>query len=400
MQRRHFLRTGIGCNALAARGALGGLLALPAAFPVARAASALRVGVLIPLSGPAALFGPSSRSCAELAAAEINARGGLAGREIQLVFGDAGGAPDEAARIATGLWRSEGAEAFVGMHDSAVRAALVRLFDGALPYIYTPTYEGGGCAQGTLYLGETPAQQLGPVIPWLAAQRGLKRWYLIGNDYAWPRETNLAAKRFIAASKGSVVGEEYVGFSTENFDDALAAIKSSRADAVLITLVGGASVAFNRSFAAHGMAAKTARLGTLIEENTLSAIGAPAAANLYASSGYFASLRTPLARAFGERYATRFGREAPPLNVLAQSCYEGLLLLEALVRRTGSLRAAVLDKASEWLLFDGPRGTTVMRGRHAIRDIYLAQAEGSAFKVIKTFEAVDPAQACRVKLAA
>jgi hypothetical protein len=64
------------------------------------------------------------------------------------------------------------------------------------------------------------------------------------------------------------------------------------------------------------------------------------------------------------------------------------------------LQPAALDKASEWLLFDGPRGTTVMRGRHAIRDIYVAQVEGAVFKVVKTFEAVDPAQTCKVRLAA
>jgi urea transport system substrate-binding protein len=331
MNRRLFARAGVGWGALAARAACTAGLGWPATSLMARAAAPLRVGVLIPISGPAALFGPSSRNCAELAAAEINARGGLAGRELKLIFGDAGGVPADVAGAAAKLWRADGAEAFVGMHDSAVRAALIRLFEGELPYIYTPTYEGGECAAGTYYLGETPAQQLRPVLPWLAAERGLKRWYLIGNDYDWPRQTNQAARRFIAAAGGSVVGEEYVGFSTDTFDEILDKIKASSADAVLITLVGGASIAFNRAFAARGMAAKTARLGTLIEENTLAAIGVASAMNLYVSSGYFAALRMAPARAFSERYSMRFGRDAPQLNVLAQSCYEGLLLLEALV---------------------------------------------------------------------
>jgi len=61
---------------------------------------AVKIGMLIPQSGPAALFGPSSKSCAELAAEEINARGGLAGRRIELVFGDAGLPPAEVSQAA------------------------------------------------------------------------------------------------------------------------------------------------------------------------------------------------------------------------------------------------------------------------------------------------------------
>ena len=91
------------------------------------------------------------------------------------------------------------------MHDSAVRGALTNLFKGQVPYIYTPVYEGGECSSGTYVLGETPAQQLEPVIPWMAAKQGIaSKWYLIGNDYNWPRDTNAAAKGYIEASGGTV----------------------------------------------------------------------------------------------------------------------------------------------------------------------------------------------------
>jgi hypothetical protein len=66
--------------------------------------------------------------------------------------------------------------------------------------------------------GETPAQQLAPVIPWLAENEGASRWYLIGNDYNWPRDTNAAAKEIIADAGGEVVGEEYVPLGSSDFD--------------------------------------------------------------------------------------------------------------------------------------------------------------------------------------
>jgi len=355
----------------------------------------LKIGMLVPLSGPAGLFGSSCRNCSEIGAAEINARGGIVGRPVELRYADAGVAPAEVVRAATAL-RQEGVSAFVGMHDSAVRVALTQQFKGQVAYVYTPTYEGGECSRGTYVLGETPSQQLRPVIPWMALQMGVRRWYLIGNDYNWPRGTNTAAKTYIAGSGGTVVGEEYAPFGVDDFEEALNRIRDSRADAVLITLVGGASVRFNQAFAARKMANKVIRLGTLLEENTLRAIGAASSMNLYASSGYFATIRTPAAKLFAAEYATRFGADGPQLNVLAQSCYEGLRLLEVMGNKAQGFNVERLEQIAQWQITEGPRGMTVLHGRHAIRDIYVGKAEGAVFNIVKTFEAVRALEDCQM----
>lgn len=361
----------------------------------ASAAEPARVGVLIPQSGPAGLFGPSCRNCAELVAEEINSRGGLAGRPLALAFADAGAAPAQVSQTALKLWKADKMEAFVGMHDSAVRGALVGLFRGQVPYVYTPTYEGGECAAGTFVLGETPSQQLEPAIPFLVQEQKAKRWFLIGNDYNWPRDTNAAAKKFLAAAGAQVVGEEYLPFTVDNFDASLARIRDSKADAVLITLVGGASVGFNRAFASFGLASKALRLGTLIEENTLAGIGAQNAANLYSVAGYFVGIPTAQAAGLERRYAKKFGDNAPTLNALAESCGEGLLLLETMAKNTGGLDIRKIEAVREGLRYDGPRGRTALTARHATRDIFLAKAEGTAFKVVKTFAQVPSGQACK-----
>ncbi|MEZ5738827.1 MAG: ABC transporter substrate-binding protein [Burkholderiaceae bacterium] len=140
-------------------------------------ADSVRIGVLIPRSGPAGLFGPSSENAAILAARQINERGGIGGRKVELVFGDVGVPPAQAVQTAMRLWKSDGVAAFVGMHDSAVREALIGRFNGAVPYVYTPVYEGGECSPAVFVVGETPAQQLQPVIPWLAKETGVSRWY-------------------------------------------------------------------------------------------------------------------------------------------------------------------------------------------------------------------------------
>lgn len=383
MDRRHFIQSVTAATAAAA---------VPRVF----AASPLKVAVLIPMSGPAGLFGPSSKDCAELAADTINGRGGILGRKLDLLFGDAGVPPAESSQTALKLWKGSGAEAFIGMHDSAVREALVGLFRGQVPYFYTPVYEGGECATGTYMNGATPEQQLEPVIPWIASERKPTKWYLIGNDYVWPRKTNAAAKSYIAPTGAKVVGEEYLPFTVSNFDSSLARIRDTGADAVLVTLVGGASVNFNKAFASFGLADKALRLGTLIEENTLAGIGLENAKNLFSSAAYFANLQTPAAREFAQAYAKRFGPKAPALNDLAESVYEGFLMLEAIARRAHSLEVAKMDPASQGASYQGPRGTITMESRHVNQNIYLADVDAGGFRVIKTFPDVKSGQTCKV----
>ena len=387
MNRREVLKTSIAAAALC-------VVAPRLLAPSARAADPLKVGVLIPISGPAGLFGPSCRNCTALAVDEINAAGGILGRTVEPVFADVGGPPADATKAALKLWKGEGVEAFIGMHDSAVRGALTNLFKGQVPYVYTPVYEGGECSAGTWVLGETPTQQLEPVVPWMASNRGASRWYLIGNDYNWPRDTNAAAKGYIGAAGGTVVGEEYLPFTADNFDSNLAKIKETGADAVLVTLVGGASVGFNRAFASFGLPGQALRLGTLIEENTLAGIGAESSANLFSSAGYFASIDTPAANAFADAYTAAFGADAPVLNTLGESCYEGFKLLDALAERAGALSPAEMDEAADGTSYDGPRGRATMQDRHVSQDIYLAAAAGVEFRVIETFPNVGAGNNC------
>ena len=343
------------------------------------ATAEIKIGVLVPDSGPAGLFGPSTRNSATLAAMKINAAGGINGEKIKLVFADVGVPPAEASQAALRLWKGEGVKAFVGMHDSAVREALVGRFKGQVPYVYTPVYEGNACAAGLYVTGETPSQQLAPVIPYLMAEKSVSKWYLIGHDYNWPRDTNKLAKQYIAKAGGEVVGEEYLPFTVAEFDSSLQKIKQSGADGVLITLVGGGSVGFNVAFAGFGLDKQAIRLGTLIEENTLAGIGAANANRLYSSAGYFASVKSKDAVNFGADYAKAFGADAAALNTLGQSAYEGLMLLTALANKAGSLDVKAMDAVAEGISYDSPRGAAILKGKHAAQTIYVADGTGVSF---------------------
>ncbi len=142
---------------------------VPGLVRPAKAAGDFKIGLFIALSGPASLFGPTQRACAELAADEVNKNGGILGRQIKLFPTDAGGPPAETAKSAVRLMLEENVDLFIGSHDSATRQALVSTIKGKVPYIYTPVYEGGECAFNVYCLGETPNQQARPSIGWMPA---------------------------------------------------------------------------------------------------------------------------------------------------------------------------------------------------------------------------------------
>jgi len=294
----------------AAAGAAFGTM--PGLIRPAAAANEFKIGLFIALSGPASLFGPTQRACAELATEEINKAGGIMGRQIKLIPTDAGGPPAETTKSAIRLMLEENVDVFVGSHDSATREALVGTIKGKVPYVYTPVYEGSECSFNTYVTADTPEQQIRPSLTWMMKDKGAKSIHMIGDDYVWPRKCNEQAKKYIAENGGKVAAEEYVPFGAPNkFEEVVTRIKSAKPDAVLITLVGADNVNFNRTFAGFGLDKDIARLSLLLEENTLHGVGADSSKNLYSCMSYYENAPSPAAKKFKADYVAKFGDKAP-----------------------------------------------------------------------------------------
>jgi ABC-type branched-subunit amino acid transport system substrate-binding protein len=355
----------------------------PAAAPNRDKSPVYNVGLFVPLSSAAAVWGPSCAACAELAVDEINRAGGLSGREINLITVDAGARPEDVADVAEQLLDCNAIDAVVGMHISNVREALAPRIAGRVPYVYTPLYEGGEFHPGVYAIGETPEDQLKPALTWMAMQRGARRWALVGNDYVWPRANHALARRFIADFGGDVVDEVYLPLGTEDYEPCLERLAETGADAVLVSLVGQDAIAFNRAFGEHDMHRRMLRLSTAMDENTLLGIGVRNTINLFAASGYFTSLETDANHAFIERYRSRFGMRAPVPGALGQSVYEGFSFLNA----------ALKTQQGRPVRIPGVRGSVYLDNSRKGVPIYLAEADGVGFHVLPKSLRLPPSSA-------
>lgn len=369
---------------------------LPGLIRPAAAATDFKIGLFIALSGPASLFGPTQKACAELATDEINKDGGILGRQIKLIPTDAGGPPAESTKSAIRLMLEENVDMFVGSHDSATREALVATIKGKVPYIYTPVYEGGECAFNTYVIADTPEQQIRPSVAYMMKDRGAKSVYLIGDDYVWPRKCNEHAKKYVAENGGSVAAEEYVPFGAPNkFEEIVTRIKSAKPDMVLITLVGADNVNFNRTFAGFGLDKDIARLSLLLEENTLLGIGPESSNNLFSSMSYYANAPGEANKKFKKAYFAKFGDKAPQLGLIGADCYGGIYCAQVLATKAGGTDAKKCMAASEGLTFPTAAGQVTMRGRHVDKTMFLATCKGTEFDIIKTFADVKSGDACK-----
>ncbi|MDX2535034.1 substrate-binding domain-containing protein [Streptomyces scabiei] len=350
-------------------------------------ASAFNVALVYPMRGPAGIFGPACGACARLAAEEVNKAGGVLGRELRLVEVDGGAEPRRVAEEVEALVAAGVVQGVTGWHISSVRQAVAPRIAHRVPYVYTALYEGGERTEGVYMTSETPSWQLLPAMRLLAGARGIRRWFVVGNDYVWPRRTARAARRYARACRGRVGGEAYLPLGTEDFEGVLRRIERADADGVLMLLVGSDAVRFNRAFAAAGLDRRCLRLSTLMDENMLLGGGPEDTFDLYSAAGHFASLADRNTLDFLGQYTARFGLEAPVPGSFGESCYEGVLLLAALVERAGATDVAAIGAVAHTVTYEGPRGLLGLDGRHVRQRIYLARADAYDFTVLARLRA-------------
>ncbi|GAA5168673.1 substrate-binding domain-containing protein [Pseudonocardia eucalypti] len=345
-------------------------------------ASTWRVAMVIPLQGPAGLFGPSCEAISQLAAHELNQEGGILGREVRVRIVDGGAPPERVAAELGRLLRDGEVDAVTGWHISSVRHALAPVLADRVPYVYTSLYEGGERRAGIYCCGEVPRFQIRPALHWLREHLAVRRWHIVGDDYVWPRGSAVAVRRYARELDLDIVGESFVRLGSGAAGRMAERVAASGCDGVLMLLVGQDAVRFNRRFGALGLHERIVRYSPLMEENMLLASGAGATRNLFVSAGYFRSLVTADALDLVGRYTGLHGATAPPLNNMAESCYEGMHTMARLAGRAGSADLRALNAAIDGVAYHGPRGTVEFHGPQAAQHVYLAVADGHDFDVI------------------
>ncbi|VDC28482.1 transporter substrate-binding domain-containing protein [Pseudogemmobacter humi] len=308
MKRRSFL-TRLG--AAGTMGAMGGLAA-PAIFRGAGQAWAqgaeIPIGLLFSLTGEVAVVERTLHDAALLAIEEINAEGGINGRPLKVHIEDPASDPATYADRARRLFIRDNCVSVFGSYTSASRQAVLPVVEQRKGLYWYPTlYEGRECSRNIMYGGAVPNQQQQDFVPWLVENFG-GRFYLLGNNYVYPKEENNVCKMLLDQLGGEAVHEEYVPLGHSDFSSVINRIRSTGPSLIFSTLVGDSDVAFARQFHAAGFDSAKMPVASLTRsEVEVAAIGGEAAAGHLSSAPYYMGYSSPENERFVEAYKSRYG---------------------------------------------------------------------------------------------
>ncbi|MDH4099702.1 MAG: ABC transporter substrate-binding protein, partial [Nitrospirota bacterium] len=195
---------------------------------------------MAPLTGLVELYGPEIRWAGTIACEEVNERGGVLGRPLDLVIVDDGSLPATAVPAAERLIEREHCAAIIGnlLSNSRISVAYQVAEPRRIPYLNFSFYEGSIFSRYFFHFAALPNQQIDKMIPYMAARFGPKMFFA-GSNYEWPRGSLDAARQALERIGGEIVGEEYIPIGSSDVEPLLGQIARSGAD-VLVPYFAGA----------------------------------------------------------------------------------------------------------------------------------------------------------------
>jgi ABC-type branched-subunit amino acid transport system substrate-binding protein len=361
---------------------------------------AIKVGVIAEQTGPLDFMGLANANIATMVIDDINAAGGLLGRQLELHLED--GATDDATAeaAATKLVQQDDVDVLFGGIYSSTRQAIKgpAVVEGKKLYIYPEQYEGQESDPLIFCTGPVPAQQIEPLIPWLMEKTGAKTFYLPSADYIWPHVLNKKLTEVATANGGEIVGEEYFPLDHEDYTETVERINASGADVVFNTIVPPGLMPFFQQLYDSGFTKRGGQIVcTYFDENLLAVLPDEQVEGLYGCLDWYQTVDDSFSSGLLAEYNRRFpGGAQFTAGSACTGLYRGLKLWEAAVNEAGSLdQAAVIAALDHAKLAEGPGGAAEMvPGQHHLRlNMYIGQAQNGQFKVVEELGVIDPKEA-------
>jgi branched-chain amino acid transport system substrate-binding protein len=382
---------------------MAGLLVLPLA---AEAQKPIKVGFPMIMSGPGALFGDPTAKGAQMFVEEINARGGVLGRKMELVIRDTKGSADEAVRVARELILKENVDFLVGTLTSAEGPAVsvvakenkivfiapipktdqLTAPDKLHPYVFrvaaTTTMEGRSAAE---IVAKWPATRIATISP----------------DYAYGQDATRAFVEHLKRIKPSVqiVDQQWPKLGEADYTPFINAQLAKKPEAVFSSLWGGHFVTFAKQATPLGYfdAIKHNFLGAgeAASPESTKSMGKDYPVGIWGNSydAFYWDGAPPAHREYTARLSKHLKDEYP--SSWAIQGYIGMQFLTEAIKKAASTDSDKVSKAMRGLTVDTPMGKLTIREKD--HQANRGQLYGKTvidpkypFPIMKPVEYVDP----------
>ena len=334
------------------------------AAPAAPESDTIKVGILHSLSGTMSISETAVHDAELLAIEEINASGGVMGKQLEVVIEDGASDWPTFAEKARKLLQEDEVAVVFGGWTSASRKAMLPVFEANNGLLFYPVqYEGLETSPNIFYTGATTNQQIVPAVEYLLGE-GKTKFYLLGSDYVFPRTSNLIINKQLEAAGIEAVGEEYTPLGHTEYSTVIAKIRAAEPDVVFNTLNGDSNVAFFKQLKDAGITAEDLpTISVSVAEEEITGIGADNIAGHLVAWNYFQTTDTPENVKFVSAFKAKYGENRVTDDPI-EAGYFGVYLWKAAVEKAGTTDVAAVKEAAKGIQFAAPGGLVTIHNEN------------------------------------
>jgi branched-chain amino acid transport system substrate-binding protein len=331
------------------------------------AADVIKLGGMYPLSGRAADLGITCKQGAELAVKEVNAKGGVLGKKLELLSTDSKANVQEAVAISNRYIQKDAVNFLFGEVSSAAVLAIGEIAKQE-KVIYmstvgsTDTLTKEKWNRYTFRSGTCNSQEANSLALYAAKDKKLMKFYNIGPDYEYGRTMWELFKTKISEQnpKAEFTGEQWPKLFAPDYSSYINAILAAKPDAVFCTLWGGDLVAFIKQAKPFGLFDKMKWIiATGADITVTKALGNEMPNGLIVDQRYYFHWpETPRNQEFVKAYMAEY-KDYP--SAWAVEGYDGIYFLVEAIKKAGALDTEKIITALEGLSIDSPRGKATLR---------------------------------------
>lgn len=342
------------------------------------AQDAVKIGLIVPLTGP---FTSAGKHLVAGARLYMQLKGDtVAGKKIELVIRDDTGSAEMTKRFAQELVVNDKVSilAGFGLTPGAMAAAPIAT-EAKMPEVVMMAATSV-ITERSPYIVRTSfsvPQTTVPLATW-AVQNGIKKVVTIVSDYAPGIDVETAFKQRFEALGGQVVTSLRVPLANPDFAPFLQRVSEIKPDALLGFVPAGVGPTFMRQFVERGLdksGIKFIAEGSVTEDDIVEQIG-DAGLGVITSHHYSAAHDSPENKAFVAEFKKANGGMRP--NMMAMQSYDGMhMIYEAMKKTNGSTNGEALVNAMKGLSWASPRGPVTIdpETREIIQNIYIRKVE-------------------------
>ncbi len=353
----------------------------------ASAADPIKIGVVTPLSGTYSPIGQQVRWGLEMATKEVNASGGIVGRQIQLLFEDEEANPAVAVQKAEKLFEVQKVDFLTGTVNSGSTLAVGQTAERAGKLIATTvsfadSITGDKCSPNVFRVNARAGQQSSALAAWVAKQKPKAKVFFLGPDYEMGRSTVATFKKTIEGLGATSVGETFAPLDSKDYTQYFGQLRQAKPEVLYTSVAGNDTVRLLTQMQDFGLLKDllvVGASGTVTSQNII-AVGT-AAEGFATGVGYSTQIDNPANRKFVETF--KAANKIEP-DLYGADSYGLIYFYKAAVEKAQSTETDKVRAAMSGLMWDTPQGKKTMRaGDHqAIQPMYVVRVTEGKFKVV------------------